>query len=171
MSEAPQLFVILGHAGSGKSRVAEAEVLGRGGRPVYVATAQAWDDEMRAKVAEHAARRGPEWRLVERPADLAAACAGAAAGEEWLIDCATMWLTERVLADAPWEAEAEAWIAAMRGAAGRFVVVSNDVGGGVTPDNALARRFQRAQGALNRRLAAAAGRVALVTAGLSQVLK
>jgi adenosylcobinamide kinase/adenosylcobinamide-phosphate guanylyltransferase len=83
-----------------------------------------------------------------------------------------MWLTDLVLSGRDWRPPAEAWIAAMTAhEAARFTVVSNDVGGGVTPENALARRFQRDQGALNQRLAEAADRVVLVTAGLAQVLK
>lgn len=165
------LTFALGHAASGKSAWAETEVLRMGGAPVYVATARAWDDEMRAKVAAHAARRGSDWRLVEAETELAAICAGAAANEVLLVDCATMWLTNLMMDERAWEPAAEAWLAAMRDGAARVVVVSNDVGGGVTPDNAMARGFQRMQGALNQRLAAAADRVVLVTAGLPQVLK
>lgn len=140
-------------------------------RLTYVATARLGDAEMAAKARDHAARRGSEWALVEEPVDLARACAACAEGEAVLIDCATMWLTNLLMDEVDWAPFARAWIAAMAASSARFVVVSNDVGGGVTPDNALARRFQRAQGALNQQLAAAADRVVLVTAGLSQVLK
>ncbi|MGB3555203.1 MAG: bifunctional adenosylcobinamide kinase/adenosylcobinamide-phosphate guanylyltransferase [Jannaschia sp.] len=171
MSDAPRLLLVLGHAASGKSAWAETDVARRGGRRVYVATATLGDAEMQAKARVHAARRGPDWTLIETPDDLAATCSDACAGQVLLIDCATMWLTGRVLNGQDWEEPAEEWIAAMAGSDAEFVIVSNDVGGGVTPDNALARRFQRAQGALNQRLAAAADRVVLVVAGLPTVLK
>ncbi|WP_299838289.1 bifunctional adenosylcobinamide kinase/adenosylcobinamide-phosphate guanylyltransferase [uncultured Jannaschia sp.] len=164
-------LLVLGHAASGKSVWAEAETLRQAGDPVYVATARVLDAEMRAKVDQHAARRGLDWTLIEAPTELAATCARAGAGQVLLVDCATMWLTNLMMDAADWEAPAEAWIAAMAASPARFVVVSNDVGGGVTPDNPLARRFQRAQGALNQRLADAMDAVVLVTAGLPQRLK
>lgn len=166
----PRITLVIGHAASGKSAFAEAAA-GEAGLPrTYVATARLWDDEMRAKARDHAARRGPDWTLVETPPDLASACAGASGAV--LVDCATLWLTGLSMDGQDWAAPAEAWIAAMRANAGaRFWVVSNDVGGGVTPEGPMARRFQRDQGALNQRLAAAADAVVLVTAGLPQVLK
>jgi adenosylcobinamide kinase/adenosylcobinamide-phosphate guanylyltransferase len=168
-SQKTQITLVLGHAASGKSAYAEAATLAETGHAAYVATAALRDEEMRAKARAHAARRGPAWTLVEQPQDLAATCAGLTGPV--LIDCATLWLTPLVIEDRDWHAAAAAWIAAMRAAEATFHVVSNDVGGGVTPENALARRFQRAQGALNRMLAAEADRVVLVTAGLPQVLK
>lgn len=165
------LTLVLGHAASGKSRAAEALVEAAGASRLYVATARAWDPdddgEMRAKIAAHAARRGPGWRTVEAPEAIADAVRGVA--DPILVDCATMWLANRE--GAPWEDAAERWIAAARDAPGPAVVVSNDVGGGIVPANAMARAFQREQGALNQRLAEAADRVALVTAGLVQWLK
>ncbi|CTQ33412.1 bifunctional adenosylcobinamide kinase/adenosylcobinamide-phosphate guanylyltransferase [Jannaschia rubra] len=169
MSKSTPLMLVLGHAASGKSLWAEGEAERLGGPLTYVATAEGRDGEMHARIAAHAARRGPEWTLVEEPFDMVRACAGRTGSV--LVDCATMWLTNLMLRDADWSAAAGAWMRAMADAPGRFVVVSNDVGGGVTPDNALARAFQQAQGTLNQRLAAAADRVVLVTAGLPQRLK
>ncbi|WP_371156400.1 bifunctional adenosylcobinamide kinase/adenosylcobinamide-phosphate guanylyltransferase [Jannaschia sp. 2305UL9-9] len=166
-----QITLVLGHAASGKSVWAEELVLSRGAVATYVATAALWDDDMRAKARRHAERRGPEWSLIEGRDDLDAICTEAGAGDILLIDCATMWLTGLMMQDRDWSAPADAWIAAMARTKAQVVVVSNDIGGGITPDNALARRFQRAQGALNQRLAAAADAVVLVTAGLPQVLK
>ena len=144
-----------------------------GGPLTYLATARIWDGETAAKVRDHAARRGSDWTLREVETDLAGACADMSGTV--LIDCATMWLTNLTMdagaADPDWRTPAEAWIAAMAASPARFVVVSNEVGGGITPDNALARRFQKAQGLLNQRLAAAADRVVLVTAGLPMRLK
>ena len=171
MYEVADTRLVLGHAASGKSAWAERDVLRMGGNAVYIATARAWDEDMRHKIAAHATRRGPDWALIEEQVDLAAVCANRTADEVVLIDCATMWLTNLMMDDLPWEDRAEAWIAAMASAPARFIVVSNDVGGGVTPDNAMARAFQRMQGALNQRLAAALDAVTLVTAGLPQHLK
>ena len=164
------LTVVLGHAASGKSAWAERMVEARpGGRSMtYVATARILDAEMAAKVERHTARRRG-WDTLEAQTDLAAACRGR--DGTVLIDCATMWLTNLAMDGTPWEDPLAAWIAAMRTAPARFWVVSNDVGGGVTPDNAMARAFQRMQGEANQRLAAAADHVVLVTAGLPQWLK
>ncbi|WP_308917709.1 bifunctional adenosylcobinamide kinase/adenosylcobinamide-phosphate guanylyltransferase [Jannaschia sp. LMIT008] len=169
MSDTSKTTLVLGHAASGKSVWAERVARRAGGPVTYVATARVGDDEMAAKVARHAARRDADWTLVEAPADLATPCA--AATGIVLIDCMTMWLTNTMMDDAPWEPSLTRMVEAMTTAQARFLVVSNDVGGGITPDNALARRFQREQGALNQRLAAACDRVVLVTAGLGQVLK
>lgn len=166
--------LVIGHAASGKSAWAEAEARRLAGPTralVYVATAEALDAEMGRKVAVHAARRGAGWTLVETPSDLAAACAGRVAGEVVLVDCATMWLTGHAMAERDWREPAEAWIEAMAASQARFVVVTNDVGGGVVPGNAMARAFQRDQGLLNQRLAAALPRVVSVTAGLAARLK
>lgn len=164
-----RLVLVLGHAASGKSAWAEADVLARADRATYVATAQAFDAEIRAKIDAHAARRGPAWITVEAPLDPAAAVAAAPGAV--LLDCATLWLTNLVLAERPWEAPMDALLDACAAAPGPVWIVSNDVGGGVTPDTALGRRFQRVQGTANQRLAAAADRVVWVTAGLPSVLK
>lgn len=168
-------ILVIGHAASGKSVWAERETLRMsvqtGGRAVYVATADASDAEMRAKIADHAARRDPAWALIETPPDLAATCAARSPDEVVLVDCATLWLTSMTMAGRDWRRPAEAWIAAMAAGPARFVVVTNDVGGGVVPDNAMARAFQRDQGALNQALAAAMARVVAVTAGLPARLK
>lgn len=166
-----KITLVLGHAASGKSSWAEAEVARLGGPKVYVATARLWDDEMRAKALAHAEDRGPDWTLIEEETDLAATCASATDDSVVLVDCATMWLTNLLMDDLDPAQPLQAWMQAMETSPARFVIVSNDVGGGVTPDNALARRFQRAQGRLNAQLAALADRVFWVRAGLPQQLK
>ncbi len=168
-AENAKFTLVLGHAASGKSAWAEGFARQDKARATYIATARLLDEEMHRKARLHAARRDDGWTLIEAPTDLARACETLTGSV--LIDCATMWLTNLMMDDRDWQPEAEAWIAAMAASDASFIVVTNDVGGGVTPDNALARRFQRAQGALNQRLAQAAGRVALVTAGLPQWLK
>ncbi|MEM9796752.1 MAG: bifunctional adenosylcobinamide kinase/adenosylcobinamide-phosphate guanylyltransferase [Pseudomonadota bacterium] len=171
MSKTSALTLVLGHAASGKSVWAEKRAQELGKAPVYVATSRVLDHEMRAKVAQHAARRDASWRLIECDLDLATLCRDAKPDEVYLIDCATMWLTNLLMDEIDWEAETAAWLAAMDISAGHFLVVSNDIGGGVVPEHALARKFQRMQGALNQRLAAAADEVVLVTAGLPLRLK
>ncbi|MCX7300349.1 MAG: bifunctional adenosylcobinamide kinase/adenosylcobinamide-phosphate guanylyltransferase [Rhodobacterales bacterium] len=171
------LTLVLGSAASGKSGFAEGLVKGSGLRPVYVATAQIWDDEMAAKVARHRVmREGGGWRTVEEPLDMGRALAGVTADEAVLVDCATLWLTNVMLAeplpDEEGIARAEAGLfAAFYACAAPVVIVSNEVGAGIVPDNALARRFRNAQGGLNQRMAARAGLVVVVMAGLPLVLK
>jgi len=191
---------VLGGARSGKSRYAEGLVTAMPPPWVLVATAQAGDAEMAARIAAHRARRGPGWRTVEAPHDLAAAIAAVPSGAAVLIDCMTLWLSNRMLArsgmgdpgaDAgpgtahdivphsdPYAAiegaidgEFDTFTAALDGHAGAAVIVSNEVGLAIVPDNALARRFRDLQGRLNARLAARADRVILMVAGLPLVLK
>lgn len=169
-----KLTLVLGGAASGKSVFAEGLVTGSDLAPVYLATAQAWDAEMAEKIARHRDQRDAGgWRTIEEPVDIASALAGVAADEAVLIDCATMWLSNLVLQDDPPGAEAAAGtlLQACAACAGPVVIVSNEVGQGIVPDNALARRFREAQGALNRHIAGQAGLVVAVMAGLPLVLK
>lgn len=167
----PAVSLVLGGAASGKSAFAEGLATGSGRKCVYVATAQAWDDEMREKVARHRRMRGEGWRNVEEPMEPGTVLAEAASDEVVLLDCATMWLSNHLLADSDIDAARERLFAALAGCAAPVVVVSNEVGMSVVPENALARRFRDAQGRLNQALAAQAGLVVNVVAGLPQVLK
>jgi adenosylcobinamide kinase/adenosylcobinamide-phosphate guanylyltransferase len=160
---------VIGGARSGKSALAERLVRASGLPRIYVATAEAWDDEMAARIAQHRADRGEGWRTVEAPHDLMPVLA-AAAGVV-LVDCLTLWLTNRMLAEADLAAEGVALVAAMAASPARVVAVTNEVGMGIVPDNALARRFRDAQGRLNQAVAAQAGMVVGVMAGLPFVLK
>lgn len=163
--------MILGGARSGKSALAE-RLADSGGKPrVYIATAQAFDDEMRDRIAQHKQRRTGLWRTVEAPLDAAAALARATPDEIVLLDCATLWLSNHLLAENDLAAESDHLLAALAACPAAVVVVSNEVGFGIVPDNALARRFRDEQGRLNQRLAAAADLVVLVAAGLPLVLK
>lgn len=137
----------------------------------YIATAEAWDDEMRDRIARHQQDRGGDWITVEAPLDLPAALAVAGSDEIVLIDCATLWLTNHLLADHDLSLETTALITALATCAAPVVMVSNEVGWGIVPDNALARQFRDAQGRLNQRLAAEAELVVTVIAGLPLVLK
>jgi adenosylcobinamide kinase/adenosylcobinamide-phosphate guanylyltransferase len=145
-------------------------VLATGLQPVYIATAQAWDDEMAAKIARHRARR-MGWRDIEAPLDLPLALASLRAGDAALLDCLTLWLTNQLLAEHDLDLAADALCAALSACTVPVVVVSNEVGQGIVPDNALSRRFREAQGLLNQRIAAQAERVITVLAGLPLTLK
>ncbi|SEM11674.1 adenosylcobinamide kinase /adenosylcobinamide-phosphate guanylyltransferase [Roseovarius azorensis] len=167
----PHLTLILGGAASGKSAFAEGLVSGSGRARVYLATAQAFDDEMQAKLTLHRQTRGPGWRTIEAPLDLAPALGQASGQEAVLLDCITMWLSNHLLADHDPDMAQQALFAALDTCAAPVVMVSNEVGLSVVPENALARRFREAQGRINQRLAARADLVVNVIAGLPQVLK
>lgn len=165
------LVLITGGAKSGKSRFAEGMVTADGRPRTYIATAEAWDDEMRAAVADHRADRGGDWTTVEAPRNLCRILDAADPNSVLLIDCATMWLTNLILAEADIEAETEALIQSLARCPAPVVIVTNELGWSIVPDNALARRFRNAQGRLNHRLAAEAGLVVAVISGLPLVLK
>lgn len=172
MTALPPLTLVLGGAASGKSAFAEGIILATGLAPLYIATAEIHDDEIARRIARHrAAREGKGWREIEAPHDLTPALARMTAGEAALIDCATLWLTNLLLAEADIPAAEAALWPALAAAPGPVVVVSNEVGAGIVPENALARRFRDIQGGFNRRLAARAGLVVAVMAGLPLALK
>ncbi len=166
-----QFTLVIGGARSGKSLLAEAMATATGRPRRYIATAQAWDDEMRARIDQHRNQRGDDWTTIEAPLDLVGALAGAGADEVVLVDCATLWLSNHLLADGDLEGEASHLLLAIRACAAPVIVVSNEVGWSIVPDNALARRFQDAQGRLNQRMAGQADLVVAVMAGLPIVLK
>jgi adenosylcobinamide kinase / adenosylcobinamide-phosphate guanylyltransferase len=168
---APRSTLVLGGARSGKSRHAETLVARLAPPWLYVATAQPLDDEMAARIAAHRARRGADWDTVEAPRDLAGVVATAPPDRAILVDCLTLWLSNLMLADADLAAETDRLDGAIARAAGPIVLVSNEVGFGIVPDNALARRFRDAQGVLNQRMAARAECVVLMVAGLPLVVK
>lgn len=162
---------ILGGAASGKSAFAESLCLSSGKDRVYLATSQVFDDEMRAKIDRHLHQRGTGWTTHEAPMDLAPVLDSLAADQICLVDCATMWLSNQMLAEADLQAAQHDLLDALQRCPAEVVVVSNEVGHGIVPDNALARQFREAQGRLNIALAGMADRAVLVTAGLPQVLK
>ena len=166
-----KIIFVLGGAASGKSTYAESLVTKADERPVYLATAEARDEEMFEKIAKHRARRGEEWRDVACPRDAAGAISGLERGDIALLDCATMWLTNVMLAEGDVAAETQALLSALRTSAAPVVVVSNEVGQGIVPEHRLGRRFREAQGQLNQDLAALADTVVLVVAGLPLALK
>lgn len=167
----PPLTLVIGGARSGKSALAESMVRATGRPRVYIATAQAFDAEMRDRIALHQRSRHDDWQTVEAPRELGPVLAAAGADRVVLVECATLWLSNQLLAEADLQAECAALLAALRTCAAPVVVVTNEVGWSIVPDNVLARRFADAQGRLNQMLAAEAGLVVAVLAGLPMVLK
>lgn len=167
----PKLTLVLGGAASGKSTFAESLVQQGGDCPTYIATAEVYDDEMAKKVAAHRAMRGSGWQTVEEPVHVAGAIDAARANQPVLIDCATLWLTNLVLGELDVAAHSAALLQAVRRSENPIVIVSNEVGQGIVPDNALSRRFRNAQGRLNQHIAAEADLVVAVMAGLPLALK
>lgn len=162
----------LGGARSGKSALSQALAERQTGALVYLATGQAFDAEMTDRIARHRADRGPRWRTVDCPVDLPQLIAREAiTGQVVLVDCLTLWVSNLLLADADTSAAAAALVAAVRGAASPVILVSNEVGLGIVPDNALARRFRDDAGRLHQAVAAAADTVFFVAAGLSLRMK
>jgi adenosyl cobinamide kinase/adenosyl cobinamide phosphate guanylyltransferase len=164
------LTLILGGARSGKSRHAEALLQAESPPWTYIATAESYDAEMTARIAEHRARRPAGWVTVDAPRDLPEAIA-AAGDAPLLVDCLTLWLSNLMLAEADLDAASGALIAALLARAAPTVLVSNEVGSGIVPATPLGRRFRDAQGRLNQQVAAVAGRVELVVAGIPMRLK
>ena len=165
----PRMTLVLGGARSGKSAYAEALIESCPGPWLYLATAQAFDDEMVDRIAQHRARRLEAWRTRDVP--LALPEAVAEANGPVLVDCLTLWLTNLILAEADLEDATARLLAACARAPGPLVLVGNEVGLGIVPDNALARRFRDAAGRLHQRLAAEADRVVLTVAGLPLIVK
>ena len=165
------LTLVLGGARSGKSRYAEALVSAHPPPWRYIATAQAFDDEMRDRIAQHRqARAGGLWETVEEPIALPEALA-AEPETPALVDCLTLWLSNLLLGDHDPAAAGDALEAALGRREGPTVLVANEVGLGIVPENALARRFRDEAGRLSQRLAARADHVALVVAGIPMRVK
>ena len=167
----PKLTFVLGGAASGKSAWAENLLLSSGLEPVYVATSRIFDDEIKKKVSIHRSRRNDDWSTLEADIDLSDALSGLIAGQVALVDCATMWLTNHMLDGKDLGEATNQLLAAIDTCDAPVVVVSNEVGQGIVPDNALARSFREAQGRLNIKLAHKANLAVEIKAGLPMVLK
>jgi len=166
------IVLVLGGARSGKSAYAEKLVTESGLAVTYIATAEPGDDEMKARIAEHRARRGTAWQTVEAPHNLEEAVAETAGRETaLLVDCLTLWVSNLMLADEDVEARGQALAETVRQVSGFRVLVSNEVGLGLVPDNALGRRFRDAQGRLNQKMAEIADRVVFTAAGVPLMIK
>lgn len=158
-------ILITGGARSGKSRIAEDWVAGLGGAPVYIATAQAFDAEMTARIAAHQVRRGAEWTTVQEPLDLVSALVQSDCAGPRLVDCLTLWLSNLMHSNLHWQAEADALAAIIAIQSSPVVFVTNEVGGGIVPENAMARAFRDAAGEVNQTIAAAVDEVYLAVSG------
>ena len=167
----PQLSIVLGGARSGKSGLAERLAQAADRPRIYIATAEANDDEMRDRIERHRHDRGSGWRTIEAPHNVAGVLAEAPKDHIILLDCATVWLSNQLFANRDLDTECATLITALRTCASPVIVVSNEVGWSIVPENALARRFRDAQGRLNQKLATEAGLVVGVMAGLPMVLK
>ncbi|GGX42311.1 adenosylcobinamide kinase/adenosylcobinamide phosphate guanyltransferase [Tateyamaria omphalii] len=167
----PNTTLVLGGAASGKSQWAESLILNNRLTPVYLATSRIWDEEMQAKVDLHKARRGAEWVTIDASDGAEDGLRKATPEQSVLLDCATMWLTNLMMDEADVGAAQTDLLAALADCPAPVVVVSNEVGQGIVPENALARRFREAQGRLNIALAAQADTVWHVLAGLPQLRK
>lgn len=164
------IHLVIGGARSGKSTFAERQARESGLRVTYIATCEARDDEMGERIAHHRDRRPAGWRTVEEPLLLADALRREAAdGVCVMVDCLTLWLTNAMLGER--DEEIDRLLDALQTLPGRILLVSNEVGCGIVPENALARRFRDEQGRLNQRIAAIATDVTLVAAGLPLSLK
>jgi adenosylcobinamide kinase/adenosylcobinamide-phosphate guanylyltransferase len=162
--------LILGGARSGKSRHAEQIIQALAPPWTYIATGQAFDEEMRERIAEHRRRRGEGWRTVEAPIELAAALADT--GETpVLVDCLTLWLSNLMLAAHDVAAAASALEEALVRRIAPTLLVSNEVGLGLVPETPLGRAFRDEAGRLNQRIAARAGSVLFIVAGLPMTVK
>jgi adenosylcobinamide kinase/adenosylcobinamide-phosphate guanylyltransferase len=160
---------VLGGARSGKSSYAERMITALPPPWVYCATGEALDSEMHERIAHHRARRGPGWQTIEEPLGIAPLIQSSTSPV--LVDCLTLWLTNLMLAQQDFETETAKLIAAAHAAQAPAVFVSNEVGLGIVPDNALAREFRDSAGRLNQTMAAVASRVVFMIAGLPMVLK
>ncbi len=167
----PALTLVLGGARSGKSFYAERLVQACAPPWIYIATAQAFDGEMRERIKLHHERRPSDWTTVEAPLTLPEAIRSAPEGAPVLVDCLTLWVTNLILAERDAEAAFAGLLEALCAAPGPVVLVSNEVGLGIVPDNALARRFRDLAGALHQRVAAKAERVVFMVAGLPLTVK
>lgn len=168
----PRLTLVLGGARSGKSHHAE-DLIHLAAPPwIYVATAEALDDEMRERIAHHRTERDGRWQTIEEPLHLSEVIiAHSATRHPILVDCLTLWLSNTMIADRGVADASDRLISALEQAAGPIVVVSNEVGLGIVPDTPLGRRFRDAQGQLNQRIATIADRVVMMVAGLPMNLK
>lgn len=165
-------LLVLGGARSGKSAYAQARAETLNGRLIYIATAQAFDAEMVDRIARHQADRDTRWTTVEEPLDLPATImANSRQDTVVLVDCLTLWASNLLLAEQDLAPAMHALTKSVRGCQGPLILVANEVGLGIVPDNALARQFRDYAGSINQAAAAAAGEVVMMFAGLPMTVK
>lgn len=169
----PDVTLITGGGRSGKSDYAVAEARAYA-RRVFIATAEGFDDEMAARIAAHRAQRGEAFRTLEAPLDLAGAIRGLADCDVAVVDCLTVWLGNLLHhhgAGAVMQAAIDEFVACLTAPPCPLLLVTNEVGLGIIPENPLARQFRDLAGGLNARIARTAGRVVLLVAGIPVVIK
>lgn len=168
----PRIMLITGGARAGKSRFAERLMKSRPARHAVVATGTAGDDEMAERIARHKAERDPTWEVIEQPISVRAAIRNAARPERIvLVDCLTLWISNLMAERREIEHEVQGLIGTLQNAAGPVIIVSNEVGLGIVPDNALARAFRDNLGRANQAVAAAADCAVFMAAGIPILLK
>jgi len=171
---AKQIILVTGGARSGKSKYAEQRIVELGGRRLYVATAEAKDEEMAQRIIEHQKRRGNQWAVVEVPVELTEALLARRGQTDCaLVDCLTLWLSNLLIRhDGKYvEEKLEQLLDALPRLDFHVVFVTNEVGWGIVPDNSLARQFRDLAGWANQRIAAAANEVILTVAGVPMIVK
>ncbi|MDR6632867.1 adenosylcobinamide kinase/adenosylcobinamide-phosphate guanylyltransferase [Phyllobacterium sp. 1468] len=163
---------VLGGARSGKSAFAEGLIEASGMDAVYLATGRAWDVEMSERIAQHKQRRGGSWTTIEEPLDLVDVLQRECVGNRAvLVDCLTLWLTNLMMSEKDIETETARLVAALKKLKGAVVLVSNEVGLGIVPENRMARDFRDHAGRLHQAVAGAAAQVYFVAAGLPLKMK
>jgi adenosylcobinamide kinase/adenosylcobinamide-phosphate guanylyltransferase len=167
----PQITFVLGGARSGKSAYAEGLVTSVPGPWAYIATAEAFDAEMRERISHHKARRGSGWVDHKTPLEISELIANRTAELPSLVDCLTLWVSNLMHANRSLPEAGDELVSALKKRIAPCVVVSNEVGLGIVPENALARSFRDEAGRLNQKIAAAADKVVFVAAGLPLMLK
>lgn len=172
----PHSILFIGGARSGKSRLAQRHAEDHADATtsdlIFIATAQAFDDEMRDRIAWHQRDRDARWRTVEAPLDLPQALTRAdRSGRTILVDCLTLWTSNILLAGHNMGSASDELVGALAASQSTILMVTNEVGWGIVPDNALARRFRDVAGRLNQRVAATVGDVRLIVAGCSLSMK
>ncbi|MBY6200373.1 bifunctional adenosylcobinamide kinase/adenosylcobinamide-phosphate guanylyltransferase [Maritalea mobilis] len=165
------MILVTGGARSGKSSHAEARTRSFPGERIYVATSRVYDDEMRDRIDRHIADRGDGWTTIEEPVNLAEVLDQTDGRGPRLVDCLTLWLSNLMLDGREWEPAAKTLIETLSRQTSPVILVSNEVGMGIVPENALARAFRDAQGWLNQRVAVVADEVQFVVAGLPLQIK
>ncbi len=171
MCKASPITMVTGGARSGKSVLAE-DLAARGGEGrIYIATAEPGDAEMARRIALHRDRRGPDWRTLEAPRDLAGALADSDGQGVRLVDCLTLWLSNLMAEDAAPAPQVRQLCEVLRAQNSPVVLVTNELGLGIVPENALARRFRDEHGWMNQAVAAVADEVWMAVSGLPLCLK
>ena len=168
-----KITLILGGARSGKSAHGEMLALQDFSSPIYIFTAQAWDDEMKSRIKTHKKRRaGKNWTDIEAPIKLSAAIKNNAVSNNCiLVDCLTLWLTNLMMKEYDIDTAIDELLGIIRSAPGEIIFISSEVGLGIVPENSMARRFRDLSGKLHQKLAIEAENVLLMVAGIPMVVK